>query len=122
MPLHAVLVEVVQDGDTSLVCASLPKLPVIGLGSAGASIMRPAPAPALGGVGGGDTGCGTRPEPPVDKRRLQVGTVAAFEVTFPAGGPDVLDVPLEDVLLDELFLVLGLDAHEVLTVLPAGGD
>lgn len=124
VPLDSVIVEVVQDGDTSLISPGLAELTVVGLGPSRAARVGPVATPALGEVGGGDAAVGAGPEPAVDDGGLQVWPVAAVEVTLASGGPDVLDVALLKVLVHELGLVLGLDAHQVLAMLPAcvGGE
>lgn len=56
VPFDAIVVEVVEDGDASLVGASLRELAVVGLPLAGAAGVGPVTDPAEGAVGGRDAG------------------------------------------------------------------
>ena len=86
VPLDAVVVEVVEDGQAGL---ALVVLAVVRLLLAVAAGGRP-----VGGLTVGrrrDLGLGTGPEPAVDDDRLQIGAVAAVKVALATAGPDVLD-------------------------------
>lgn len=88
MPVNAIVVEVVEDGQAVLVGAALLEFAVVGLRNADAAILRPIVLATIGG------GCQllqlSGPEPSVDRDRLQVGAIASLEVTESAAGPDVL--------------------------------
>lgn len=90
VPVNAIVVEVVQHGQTVLVGAALLQLTVIGLRFADAAASRPVVLVAIVGrrellqLGG--------PEPAVDGDRLQIWAVAALEVADAAAGPDVFDL------------------------------
>jgi len=86
VPLEAVVVEVVEDGEAGLVVA-LGRLPVVGLRLVESAGRRPVTGVAL--VGGADLGAGSGPEPSVHVGGLQIGTVAAVEVALAARSPDV---------------------------------
>lgn len=87
MPVHSVVVEVVQDGQAVLGGTTLLQLAVVRLGLSDAAVLGPVVLVAhrrrgqLLQLGG--------PEPAVHHDRLQVRPVAALEVTEPAAGPDV---------------------------------
>lgn len=105
MPLESVIVKVVQDGQTRLV-VSLGGLSVIRLRLSVSSGVAPVSVVTL--TRGSDLGAGSRPEPSVLVRGLQVGTIASGKVALPARGPDVTHVSAANPLLDELVLLRGL--------------
>lgn len=70
-------------------------------------------------VSGRNADVRARPEPSIDDARLKIGSVTAFEVALAAGRPDVFDISAAKVIGDEVRLLLCLNAHQVLTVLPA---
>lgn len=74
------------------------------------------PVPGVSLRGGTDLGSGTRPEPAVYVRWLQVGSVASRKVTFPSGSPNVPDVAPGKPLLDELVLLRRLQGDGVHTM------
>jgi len=119
VPLDAVVVEVVEDGDAGLVGAVLAELPVVGLGRLAAASGRPVAVPPLRRVGGSDATHGARPEPAVYNMRLKIRSVAAVKVALASAGPDVAHAALLHVLVHKLRLLRGLQGHQVLTVLPA---
>jgi len=119
MPYNTVIVEVVEDGNAGLISASLAEFTVVGLGCSATTTARPSTSPSLGGVGGWDSCRGTRPEPSVDNGRLKIGTVTAIKVALATRGPDVLDIAFLDLAVDELGLILGLETHQILTMLSA---
>ena len=116
VPLDAVVVDVVEEPHAGLHAAVDVELRVIGLGHVPALELRLVSgegpglvAPARrGGVGRGHLDAGAGPEPPVDRRRLQVVTVAALEVAKAAGGPDVGKVVGLQEVSDEFLLRGGL--------------
>uniref|UniRef100_A0A8D8F1Y1 (northern house mosquito) hypothetical protein n=1 Tax=Culex pipiens TaxID=7175 RepID=A0A8D8F1Y1_CULPI len=117
MPVHSVVVEVVQDGQAVLGGTTLLQLAVVRLGLSDAAVLGPVVLVAhrrrgqLLQLGG--------PEPAVHHDRLQVRPVAALEVTEPAAGPDVFLLAIDDPLLDPLVFGTGLDGHAVHAPLPA---
>jgi len=119
MPHNTVIVEVVEDGNAGLISAGLAEFTVVGLGSSAATSARPSTSPSLGAVGGWDSCRGTGPEPSVDNGRLKIGTVTAIKVALATRGPDVLDISLLDLAVDELGLILGLETYQILTMLSA---
>jgi len=119
MPLDAIAVEVVQDGNTSLVGSILAELAVVGLGRPGAASGGPVTPPAHGGVSGRDAAGGARPEPSVHDWWLEISSVTAVEVALPPRSPNVLDICLGHLVVDELRLLGRLQAHQVLAMLPA---
>jgi len=82
VPHNAILVEVVQDGNTGLVSPILAEFPVIGLGPAATASVRPVSPPPLSAVGGGDADARARPEPAVHQWWLKVWSVTPIKVTF----------------------------------------
>lgn len=90
MPVHAIIVEVVQHGQAVLVGAALLQLTIVRLRLADAAVGRPVVLVAI--VGGRQLLQLGGPEPAVDGHRLQVRTVAALEVANASAGPDVLDL------------------------------
>lgn len=92
VPFDAIVVEVVEDGNAGLVGTGLRELSVVGLRSTTTAGGGPVTAPSEGGVGGGNTGAGTGPEPSVDNRGLEISAVAAVKVTLAARSPGVFDV------------------------------
>ena len=116
VPRDAVIVEVIEDGNASLVGPGFPELSVVGLGLLVSSGPGPVASPAEGGVGGGNSSGGPGPEPPVDNGGLEVGPVAAVEVTLAPRSPNVLDVAGLDLLVDETSFVLGFETHQILTM------
>jgi len=119
MPLDAIVVEVVEDSNAGLVGAVLRELPVVGLGGGSTTGVGPVSPPSGRGVGGWDACVGTRPEPAVHNMRHQIGSVTPIEVTLPAARPDVANVAKVHLLVDEVCFLLGLQAHQILTVLSA---
>ena len=70
---------------------------------------------------------GGGPEPPVDPERLEAGLVATLHlfITQPAGGVDVVQADVVHETLDELLLVLRLEAdhvHAHLAAVVAAGE
>lgn len=90
VPVHAIVVEVVQHGQAVLVGAALLQLTIVRLRLADAAVGRPVVLVAI--VGGRQLLQLGGPEPAVDGHRLQVRTVAALEVANASAGPDVLDL------------------------------
>lgn len=86
VPLDAVIVEVVEDGQARL---AFVVFAVVGLRAAITTGVGPVAQGAL--VGGRDLGLRTGPEPSVDDGWLQIGAVASVKVAFAAASPDVLD-------------------------------
>lgn len=90
VPVYSVVIEVVKDGQTGLLGASLLQFAVIGLGLSDATSLRPI---VLLTVGGGrqllELSC---PEPTVDVGRLQIGPLAATEIALAAARPNVLNL------------------------------
>jgi len=120
VPFDTIIVEIVEDGDASLIIAGLAELPVVWLGTVGTSGTGPVTVPrTVGCFGRGDTSRGTGPEPSVHDGRLQVFSVAAIEVTFASRCPDVLNAVAAHAIVHEVGLILGLEAHQILTMLPA---
>lgn len=90
VPVNAIVVEVVQHGQAVLVGTALLQFAIVWLRLANAAICRPIVLVAI--VGGRKFLQFSGPEPAVDGNRLQIGTIAALEVTNAAGGPNVLDL------------------------------
>jgi len=67
-------------------------------------------------VGGTDTGTRARPEPSVDQVGLEIGSVAAGEVTFSSGSPNVPNTTASKSLLDKIILSWSLDGHGIHTM------
>ena len=88
MPVDTVVVEVVQDGQTVLGGTALDQLAVVRLRLTDAATLGPVVLVAHGRRG--ELLQLGRPEPTVNVRGLQIGTVAALEVAQPSAGPDVL--------------------------------
>lgn len=88
MPVNAIVVEVVEDGQAVLVGAALLEFAVVGLRNADAAVLGPIVLATISG------GCQllqlSGPEPSVDRDWLQVGAIASLEVAETAAGPDVL--------------------------------
>ena len=55
----------------------------------------------------------------INNGRLQVFSVTASEIAFPPRRPEESDQPVDHPLLDELVLLLGLDADQVHAMSPA---
>lgn len=119
VPLDSVIVEVVEDGDARLVSAVLTELTVVGLSLSATTIVGPVPAPSLSAVGGWDSARRTRPEPSVDENRLKIGTITSVKVAFATRGPDVFDIGLLDLAIDEIGLILGFKTYQILAMLSA---
>lgn len=90
VPVNAVVVELIQNGQAVFGGAALLRLTVVRLGFADAAALGPIVLVALGGRGeflqhGG-------PEPAVHVQGLKVGTVAALEVAQSARRPNVFDL------------------------------
>jgi len=139
VPLDAVLVLVVEDGETGLVvkllqtlycdanvvlCLDGPlpdTLVIVGL----RLIVLSGGAPegvGVGHVGGGDPGvAGPGPEPTVGVDRLQVCSVAALvlEVALASAGPDAGNVIFSHDLLEHFVLAGRLEGDEVHAPVPA---
>lgn len=88
VPVDAVIVELVEEGQTVLGGSVLLELTVVGLRDVDATAGRPVALVAL--VGGCKLLQGRRPEPAVNVRGLKVGTFAALEVAQTTRRPDVL--------------------------------
>lgn len=88
VPVDAVIVELVEEGQTVLGGSVLLELTIVGLRDVEASAGRPIALVAL--VGGGELLQGRRPEPAVDVRGLKIGTFAALEVAQATRCPNVL--------------------------------
>ena len=127
VPLDSVAVDVVEQAHASLHAAVDVKLRVVRLrhvlalelglvAGEGPGLVGPA---GRGGVGGGHLHAGAGPEPAVDRRRLQVLTVASLEVAEAAGGPDVGQVVLLQEVADHLLLGGRLQGDQVHAVLAA---
>ena len=127
VPLDPVVVDVVEDAHARLNAAVDVELGVVGLrhivgdelglvAGEGPGLVAPA---GRGGVSWGHLDTGPGPEPTVHVRGLEVFPVAALEVAESARGPDVGEVVVLDVLLDELVLGGGLEADQVHAVLSA---
>lgn len=108
VPLDAIVVEVVQDGQARL---TLVIFAVVGLRATISTGVGPISQSAL--IGGWDLSLRAGPEPSVDDGWLQIGAVASVKVAFAAAGPDVLDAIASQLLLDELVLLEGLQADGV---------
>jgi len=97
VPVYAIVVELIQQGETILWRSILLVLAVVRLGQANASGGRPIALVPLSGwcqflqCGG--------PEPTVDVCGLQIGAVTALEVTQAAAGPDVFHLQRESSVL-----------------------
>jgi len=120
VPLDAVSIEVVQDGQAGLrLPALLDLLPVVRLGPGW--VEAPCGRPVVEGgpaVCGREPGLVGRPEPAVDVLGEEVGSVAAVKVTQTARGPEVRHVGV-DKALDPLVFLSGLEGDEVHAPLPA---
>lgn len=114
VPLDAIVVEVVQDGQARL---TLIVFTVIGLRATISTGVGPVSESAL--VGGRNFGLGTGPEPSVDKDWLQISAVASVKIAFAAASPDVLDAIASQLLLDEFVLLESLEADGVHAVATA---
>ena len=121
-PLHVltlltVSIEVVEDGHAGLLLPTLlGLLPVVWLGP-----VRPpgvGPVSELRPVGRTHLDLVGRPEPTVDVLGEELWLVATVKVTFPAGGPEVRDVPINKTF-DPVILLLGLEGDQVHAPLPA---
>lgn len=90
MPVHTIIVEVVQHGKTVLVGTALLELTVVWLRFANATVSGP--------VGLAAIGCWSEflkfssPEPAVHRDRLQIWAIASLEITYASTCPDVLDL------------------------------
>lgn len=93
VPVNAIVVKVVEHGQTVLVGAALLQLTVVGLRLADATVGRPIVLVAIGGRGEFLQLSG--PEPAVDGDGLQIGTIASLEVADATAGPDVLDLKMK---------------------------
>ena len=112
VPLDAIVVEVVQNGQARLallqdtgnnsnrylervVQSNIREVgtyiifAVVGLWATITTSAGPVTKSAL--VGGGDLGFGARPEPSIDDSWLKISAVASIEVAFATASPDVLD-------------------------------
>jgi len=110
VPLDAIVVEVVQDGQAALVVA-LGGLPIVGLWLLVSTRCRPVAGVPL--RGGSNLGPRSRPEPTVLIGGLQIGPVAAGEVALPARGPDVSHIAPGDPLLHKVILLRRLQRNGV---------
>lgn len=122
VPLDPILVEIVENGDASLIRFGVPRVqplfPVIGLRLLEESGVGPVANLALGL--GSDSDAGGRPIPPVDDRRLQVLPFAPSEVALPPAGPNVVQVfTPDDVIADVLVFVPGAERDRVHAKFPA---
>lgn len=118
VPLDAIVVEVVQDGQAGL---TFIVFTVVGLRASVTTGVGPVSQSAL--VSRRDLSLRARPEPSVDNGWLQISTVASVKVAFAAAGPDVLDAIASQLLLDELVLLKGFKTdgvHAVATADVAG--
>lgn len=87
VPVDAVIVELVQQGQAVFGCAVLLEFTVIGLGETNSASGRPVALRTLCGRGQLlQRGC---PEPTVNIGGLQIGTLTALEVAQATAGPDV---------------------------------
>lgn len=90
VPVHAIIVEVIEDGQARLLGAALLQLSVVGLGQTDAAALGPI---VLLTVGGWRELLQLRcPEPTVHVGRLQIGTFTATEVALATACPNVFDL------------------------------
>lgn len=87
VPMDAIIVEIVQNGQTIFVGASLLQFTVVRLWLADATVCGPIVLVAIGGRS--ELLKFGRPEPTVHVDRLQIGSFASLEVTDATAGPNV---------------------------------
>lgn len=116
VPLDAIVIEVIQNGEATLVIA-LRRLAIIGLGLIVATGLRPIASVAL--RGGSNFATRSRPEPAVLVWWLQIGPVAACKVALATRGPDVAHIAAGNALLHEIILLRRLQRHGVHAVATA---
>jgi len=114
VPLDAIVVEVVQDGQAWL---ALIVFAVVGLWAAITTSVGPVTESTL--IGRWDLSFGARPEPPVDDGWLQISAVASVKVAFATASPDELDTIASQLLLDEFVLLQSLETDGVHAVTTA---
>lgn len=117
VPLDPIIVNIVEDADAGLLLASLLLFPVVWLRLTSPSRLAPLTVAALPGSRDPLT-CG-RPVPTVLYGRLEVLTVAAFEVTFPSTSPDIVKILIVNQVLHPPGLGRCLDGDGVHAELPA---
>lgn len=93
VPIDAVVVELIEQSQAVLVCATLFEFAIIWLWQANATRFRPIALIAL--CGWGNLLRLSCPEPSVSLNRLQVWAIASFEVTHTAAGPNVFHLKEE---------------------------
>lgn len=116
VPLDAIVIEVIQYGEATLV-VTLRRLAIIGLGLIVAARLRPIASVAL--RGGSNFATGSRPEPTVLVWWLQIGPVAASKVALATRGPNVAHIATSNALLHEIILLRRLQRHGVHAVATA---
>lgn len=116
VPLDAIVIEVIQNGEATLVIA-LRRLAIIGLGLIVATGLRPIASVAL--RGGSNFATRSRPEPTVLVWWLQIGPVAASKVALATRGPNVAHIAAGNALLHEIILLWRLQRHGVHAVATA---
>lgn len=122
MPCDAIVVDIVQHGETLLLGLVDVVLSIVGLWALLVTGLRPGiVAPALwNAVGGLNLLAGCRPEPAINMLGLQIGTIlAASEIANASSGPDVGHIILLNDTEDQVVLLLGLQCDQIHAVLAA---
>lgn len=104
VPLDAVVVEIVQNGQTRFVVA-LGRLTIVRLRLAISAGVAPVAGVPLGRRT--DFGARARPEPAILVRWLQIGALASSEIALAARCPDESHISTGQSLLDELIFLRG---------------
>lgn len=122
MPCDAIVVHIVQYGQTLFLGLVDVVFGVIGLWALLVTGLRPGVvSPSLwNAVGGLDLLASCGPEPTVNVLGLQIGTVlAASEIANATSGPDVGHIVLLDDTEDQVVLLLGLQCDQIHAVFAA---